>query len=152
MTIFKGVLHHMAGGAEYGKGLKFVGREFINIGDQRIKGVAIKPYHDELLLSLLGEEITLSGIGGKNRFNVIAVKTPDGEVHKDSLIGLIIETTLATIVSVALGFLILFVSFMLGFIPFVGWLITLIGFLAFVKVISAPTIVFFQTIKVWKEL
>lgn len=152
MTIYKGVLQHMAGGREYGNALKFVRREFINIGDQRIIGVNIKPYHDELLLSLLGEEITLSGIGGKKGFNVVGVKTPDGEVHKGNLIGLIIETILTTIVSVILGFMIIIVSLMFSIIPLVGWLISLIGLAAFVIVITGPITNFFKTIKVWKEL
>ncbi|KAF5418018.1 MAG: hypothetical protein C5S45_09995 [Candidatus Methanocomedens sp.] len=152
MTIYKGVLQHMAGGSEYGNALKFVRREFINIGDQHIREVHIRPYHDELLLSLVGNEITLSGIGGKKGFTVVGVKTPDGEVSKASLIGLIIETILTTIVSVVVGFMILIVSFIFMFIPFVGWLITLIGLAFFVKVITGPTIQFFQTKKVWKEL
>lgn len=157
MTIYKGVLQHMAGGQEYGKALKFVRREFIDIGGQHIRGVQIKPYQDELLLSLMGEEITLSGIGGKKGFTVVGVKTPDGEVSKTGLIELIFETIFGTIGGVILGFMIFIVALIVGgifwdlFWP-VGLLIILIGLAPLAIFTIAPTIGFFKTIKVLTEL
>jgi len=103
MTVFKGVLQHIAGGQEYGKVGKFIRREFIDIGDQHIRGVQTTPYQDELLLSLMGKEITISGVGGKKGFTVVAIKTPDGEVHKGGIVGLILTTFLATIVGPIMG-------------------------------------------------
>jgi len=147
----------MAGGQEYGNALKFVRREFIDIGGQHIRRVQIKPYHDELLLSLMDKEITLSGIGGKNGFTVVGVKTPDGEVSKMGLIELIFETIFGTIGGVILGFMIFIVAFIVGgifwdlFWP-VGLLIILIGLAPLAFFTIAPTIGFFKTIKVLTEL
>ena len=156
MTVYKGVLHQMSGGKDHSYAVR---REFINIGDKHIRGVRVTPYQDELLLSLLGSEISISGIEGKKEFDVVAIKTPDGKVHKEGgIVGMIIWTILSTILMpIMMGLMYSSVFFIFGYlfwewIPFIGTILVLIGIGIILYHFVKPTITFFKLLKVRTEL
>jgi hypothetical protein len=83
MTVYKGVLSYMSGGSSdnYSGGL--IGRSFIEIGGNRINGVVLSSYQDEMLLRFVGQEVALSGVKQRlGNFQVFAIRTPNGEVIK----------------------------------------------------------------------
>jgi hypothetical protein len=63
-------------------------REFVDIGDTRIRNVMLMPYYDELLQEAVGQEVALSVTGppenkaGRN--TVVAIRTPEGGVVRPS--------------------------------------------------------------------
>jgi len=62
-------------------------REFVEIGGTRVHGLMLSPLYDELLIESVGQEVALSVIRQKGRRLVVAIRTPDGGLHKPSLIG-----------------------------------------------------------------
>jgi hypothetical protein len=66
-------------------------REFVDIGDTRLKGVLLSPLYDALLLEAIGKEIAVSVVGPtRGRTTVVALRTPDGGLNKPPLARLLL--------------------------------------------------------------
>jgi hypothetical protein len=80
MAVYEGVLQKFSGGSSLSG--RWTRREFIDIGDQRVKFVAFSSYHDELLQESLGKEIAISTYGSGRRRKavkrVVAMRTEQG--------------------------------------------------------------------------
>lgn len=88
---------------------KGVLREFIDIGNSHLRNVWVGNYQDELLLTVLGEEVTLSvakNLAG-DAMDVVAIRMPDGRVVKDGLIstmvGKVFQSMFLAIILVIVG-------------------------------------------------
>lgn len=98
MPVYEGVLKRISGGTYLGSGESaaesFTRREFIEIGDKRLKSVVVQNYHDELLLGVIGQPVALSVTKNRGRYHVMAIRLPDGSVEKldgRALFGLLVE-------------------------------------------------------------
>lgn len=153
MTIYKGILGQMSGGYDHGN---VVVREFVNIGNNHLKKFTAGSYLDEILLTMVDEEITISGIQDKNKFAVIAIKTPDGKVYKSNIstFSLIIDVLAnAIVLPIIAGFFLLIVVFILwGISPVIGLisLVATIGIMMYLLIY--PFRRFFKFIKAKNEL
>jgi hypothetical protein len=111
MAVYEGVLHGISGGnviSSVGTRITaiqhrnrttvrhsgvdwqagFTHREFVDIGDTRIKNLMLMPYYDELLQEAIGSEVALSMIGpppsSDKRHTVVAMRTPKGGLNRPS--------------------------------------------------------------------
>lgn len=103
-------------------------RQFVDIGDIRIKNVMLRPLHDELLLEAVGQQVAVSLIGpkpsGGGRHTVLAVRTPRAGVDRPSTGMLLIATVVAVFrfwfVAVVVGAILAVVGQALWTTPLVG--------------------------------
>lgn len=63
-------------------------REFVDIGETRIRNVILTPYYDALLMEAVGQEVALSIAGrdptSNKRHTVMALRTPRGGLNRVS--------------------------------------------------------------------
>jgi hypothetical protein len=97
-------------------------RQFVDIGETRIRNVMLMPYHDALLQEAVGEEVALSMTGPEanspKRHTVLAIRTPKGGVNKPTgkhlWVGAIMNTLRcwfgAVILTAILSFVLLIVA------------------------------------------
>jgi hypothetical protein len=66
----------------------YMRRQFVDIGDTRIRNVILRRYYDELLQEAVGQEVALSITGpspsSEGRHTVVAMRTPKGGVVRPS--------------------------------------------------------------------
>lgn len=174
MTVYTGILQNLSGGStissqgrvtssafsgrvyEAGRDphAGMVKREFVDIGDQRIKNVILFPYHDAALQESLGQEVTLSVAGPRagsmGRKRVLAIRTSRG-VDRPGLPRVVIAAVV-NLVQVLLFTLI--VGGILGGIAWgifgkTGLVVALIAALAF---ITWRVIFIARSVKAWAAL
>jgi hypothetical protein len=94
MAVYEGVLEQMSGGGEVApdgtnvwvnesgrvsrSGVdRRIRRAFLEIGGKHVKNVVLSPYHDQLLVDSVGEEVAISAFGRRMK-QVIAIRTRRG--------------------------------------------------------------------------
>lgn len=117
MTVYEGVLRKYSGGPTMPG--RWTRREFVDLGEQRIKYVALSSYHDELLKESLGREIALSTYGSRRQGlkRVVAMRTERGldRCGRGFLVGSFIANWFVSwLLALILGVCMLFV------VPYIG--------------------------------
>lgn len=93
MAVYEGVLEQMSGGGRVSedavvvdedgwvvgrrRGDNRIRRAFLEIGGKHVKDVVLSPYHDQLLVDSIGEDVALSTFGRRTK-QVVAVRTRRG--------------------------------------------------------------------------
>lgn len=122
-------------------------REFVDIGDTRIRNLVLTPYYDELLKEAVGQEVAISVTGtdpSKNlRHTVMAIRTPRGGLNRVSrkvlLAGSIVWLVKFWIGAPILALLILLAAAVAGkiFEPLL-WIGVAVAAIAFVYLLVLP--------------
>jgi hypothetical protein len=161
MAVYEGVLHKISGGPT--RPGRWTRREFIDIGEQRIKYLELSSYHDELLQDSLGQEIALSVIGSGRREKVkrvIAMRTKRGvdRCSRRVLVGAFIGNCFAYLfLSVFVGLVVFFAlagilrlvvgESTLGAVIWIGGTLAVIVF-----ILSMPLVILVRQWRAWSAL
>lgn len=120
MAVYEGVLRTVSSGPFLGR---WSVREFIDIGENHIRNVALTEYHAQLLMDAIGQHVAVSTVGSRGmrpgRKAVMAIRTPErGIVKASSSSSFAISAFFQTIITWIAGIIAIF--FVWGFAELLG--------------------------------